>query len=62
MQSLWGGAAGAIWVGEAIEAVGCSPAVGAAKKVISALEYTTLGSMVVHWGGRESHIKKVCCK
>ena len=47
MQSLWGGAAGAIWVGEAIDAMGCSLVVGATKKVILELEYSGLGSTVV---------------
>ena len=62
VQSLWGGATGAVWVGEAIDAVVCSLVVGTAKQIISELEYGGLGSMVVHWGGRESHIKKVCYK
>ena len=48
MQSLWGEDKGAVWVGEAIDAMGCSLAVGATKQVILELEYTSLSSMVVH--------------
>ena len=47
VQSLWGGGTGAIWVGEAVDTVGCRLVVGAAKQVISKLEYCGLGSMVV---------------
>ena len=46
-------------MGEAIDAVGCSPTVGAAMHIISELEYGGLGSTVVWWGGHESHLKKV---
>ena len=31
VESPWGGATGTIWVGEAIDTVDCSPAVGSAK-------------------------------
>ena len=47
VQSLWGGATHAIWVGKAINAVGCSLTVGAANQIILELEYGGLDSMVV---------------
>ena len=33
VQSLWGGATGAVWVGEGIDVVGYSPAVGAPSRL-----------------------------
>ena len=48
VQSLWGGATGTIWLGEAINAVDRSLALGATKQVILELEYASLGSMVVY--------------
>ena len=47
VQSLWGGAVGALWVGEAINAMGYRPVVGAAKQVISELECASFISIVV---------------
>ena len=47
VQSLWGRVTDAVWVGEAINSVGCNPVVGTAKQVILELEYSSLGSTVV---------------
>ena len=47
VQSLWGRVTDAVWVGEAINAVGCNLVVGTAKQVILELEYSGLGSTVV---------------
>ena len=49
-------------MGEAVDTVGCSPEVGVTNQVISELKYHSFGSMLVRWGGCESHLKKVYYK